>query len=805
MSKPKFQWQERQDGTNCIRGTYDHVVVVVYEERKAAKGVKGKYRIRCLKPKYAKLSKPVVFTTEADALRAAENEARRIYQNKPVVDHDAIYQLTQKAKERDDLLGIIAQTGRGLMDAAKEFVLMIQILAEIHFEPLQAAYEVVKLRKLTGGRDPAELIGKYLDEHERVRNHMLIRDVVDRRIAQIRKEKLGEKEKIRRISIINEFADERPGRLIETVTVEELKNWYLGLQMSGKSKYDKWLILRDLIEVAYKDYEAITSWVYERVTELNYCERSKTLHVLLPLALWQELFNRCRCANDALYLAIMSDVPIRDAEVKRLQWELIVWHGPVPRYFHVPPEVAQKNGTDRYVRIPYRLRRILTAFRRETGPIIVGTGHLERLKAIAKEIDPAFKWPKNALRRTCISNHVAVFNNRETLAKQCDHTVAEMKRRYERPVNPIEARKYVAHQPDFDRLKALPYEPSALSGGRPPKVNGNGKSDHATESEVLSRTPLPPDPDNQANGHFLLIPTADAPADNSGVATSPTEPTADKSSPRSAPLVLLAPPPSSANASNENPSTRVESAHGKASAETEMPGMENPPMANDAGIESARQQDRKKRPLKFIGTESIPAPPRREDGTIVWKEAQGQLAVLAEKFPLAQVAAAWNIKPSTIYRRKNLLGIKVGVGKWVKEAAEQRRRLLAATQLPAPPKKEMPWDKPAKFLHMLWETGAPKIAELYDCDQTILYDHADALDLPHPKRGYWRRKQRVIPPDVLDLMAKLDAEAATLQADTGCPATTSADKNGLVPQVNEGGASASAPGKKGSTPTKPQN
>jgi hypothetical protein len=48
---------------------------------------------------------------------------------------------------------------------------------------------------------------------------------------------------------------------------------------------------------------------------------------ILPLPLWIELFNRCAYGNDALYLAIKSDVAIRDAELKRLRWEWILWRG----------------------------------------------------------------------------------------------------------------------------------------------------------------------------------------------------------------------------------------------------------------------------------------------------------------------------------------------------------------------------------------------------------------------------------------------------------------------------------------------
>jgi hypothetical protein len=191
--------------------------------------------------------------------------------------------------------------------------------------------------------------------------------------------------------------------------------------------------------------------------------------------------------------------------------------------------------------------------------------------------------------------------------------------------------------------------------------------------------------------------------------------------------------------------------------------------------------------LKYVGTGPIPQPPRKPDGRIDWHNVTKEfLEDLAIRFPTTQVAAAWGVSSSAIFKYMYRFDIKTGSGQWTQKAAEQRRAYLAATTPPVV-EKPVPWSSKAKFLHMFWEIGAPKIAKMYDCDQTILYDHANALGLPHPKHGFWQKKRRVIPPEVIELMKRLDAEEA---ANNPVPAAVSPPNQpanlstGMVPDPN---------------------
>jgi hypothetical protein len=62
--------------------------------------------------------------------------------------------------------------------------------------------------------------------------------------------------------------------------------------------------------------------------------------------------------------------------------------------------------------------------------------------------------------------------------------------------------------------------------------------------------------------------------------------------------------------------------------------------------------------------------------------------------------------------------------------------------------------------------SAPKIAAQCGCHPTTIFHYAAVRDLPHPGRGYFQKKARIIPPDVLLLMQQLDAEEAQAHLET---------------------------------------
>ena len=489
MSRPKLTWRDHKEGDHHYRADYGHVSMAVYTKREPDPALHdpGSYRVKPVIPKHAKLSSPSTFGSLEKAKDFAEDEARRIHAILPPVDHRTAYENQEKAVERDTVCELIESTGlvtktRHLIDVIKQFVEMCAILLEIKMEPLQAACQAVKLHRMTAatGEDPVEMVGKYLDYFVRVREVVPIETLVNKAVAQIEKCDLGDGEKKSRIRLLRKFAEERKGRTADSITVEELKHWRLDLACGRKTKYDHWLILRSFIENAYKDHGAIRKNVYERMMELDFVARSKTLDSLLPYRIWTQLFSQCQYSADVLYLALLSDVPIRPEEIGQIDWRDITPKTGMPRWIKVPAEVVKgKTGGVRQwrtVRIPRRLGKLLLRFRRESGLVIPGTGHLARLRKLARKIDPAFDWiDNNVLRRTCISHYVHAYGRNEYYAEQAGHTVKKQKERYLRYVEPMDARHYVLFNYNLEEFKALPYEPEPAPNGRPRKISAGNQ------------------------------------------------------------------------------------------------------------------------------------------------------------------------------------------------------------------------------------------------------------------------------------------------------------------------------------------
>ena len=75
--------------------------------------------------------------------------------------------------------------------------------------------------------------------------------------------------------------------------------------------------------------------------------------------------------------------------------------------------------------------------------------------------------------------------------------------------------------------------------------------------------------------------------------------------------------------------------------------------------------------LKFIGDEPIHGPPLESNGKICWQEVTPKLmTVLAEKYPISQVARARGISPSPLFKFTQKYGISIGMGKWTTKTAE---------------------------------------------------------------------------------------------------------------------------------------
>jgi len=673
MSRPKFTWRPQKQGDRHLRGDYalDNRVYVsmgIYTEREATETEPGKHRIKCVTPPRVKLSKPVTFPYLKEAKARAEDEAKRIYNNKPPVDHKLAHQNQQLANERNTIYQLVAATGlitrtHDLVDVIKQFLKTWTILLEIKMEPLQAAYQAVTLKEKCGELDPAEIVGKYLDEFVRVKAHMTVAQLFSKVIRSFEKSKtLGDDTKRDHTNVLLDFMEAiGEQRLAEDIPIDEFLEYYWDLDCGAKRAYDIWLVIREAFRVGFERYGCVTRWVHGQLEGIDLSAKANTLTVLMPLPMLQGLFDRCKYLNDAIYLATLAWIPLRRAELKRLDWKYIEWWSDGrPRIFHLPAKLTKGEigfQEERFIDIPPNLGDVYVAFRQESGPIIVGEDHQERLKELAEQIDPKFGWPHNVLRRSCISNGVADTNDKAYWRAQAGHDV-EAQKRYVRPVDPLRAREYRACIPDLERLGKLP--PTASDC---PQKQGRPALARKVEAQ-----PMP----------------------------APAAPALD-------PAVLV----------------------------------------------------------------SLPQPVR-EDGKIRWNKMTSKfLEGLVEKYTIDEIAAAWGESPLNLTRQlsKHRVTLPSVPAPGVRTSEAETDDDGEAEFLYArPPKKEMPWDNKARFLHILWEMSGRSIAKAYNTMRKTIYAHADELKLPRPDARFFMRHQREIPPEIKALMAKLDAEDEATEA-----------------------------------------
>ena len=204
-----------------------------------------------------------------------------------------------------------------------------------------------------------------------------------------------------------------------------------------------------------------------------------------------------------------------------------------------------------------------------------------------------------------------------------------------------------------------------------------------------------------------------------------------------------------------NPASVIERRDGKFQLK------KNAPPAQDSSTDGKRPMA-----VKFERKDPIPPAPRKPDGRIDWKKVPTELLQkLADNGPIAQIAEAWEVSTSVVYKHFYRRGLH-GRHDWNKAAADQSQEKLAALVPPAQQaqpvaKRPMPWDESkVKFLRMLWEVGGPEIARQRDCNPCTVYYHAGRLNLRRPMHGFFLQKDRKIPDDILQMIKQLEVEEA---------------------------------------------
>lgn len=717
MSKPHIFWIEATNQSCTIAYcAFGGVKIALDHEVKQSKTKKDKFRIRCLLPRKSKLSQPVVFTSEKQAREVAELEARRIHNNKPTRDENKIEEWRAKATEYDKVA---------------------EICAGIKHKPVEAAYELVHLYKKAGNRTPEYAIDRWFDEYEFVKTHLTVADIVEKQIRIYKHDRIAEQTKRTNIAILRVFAEEIGNEnLIEHITVSNVEDWLWDLDLSPKTTYDYWLIVRTMFRTAYNRYRAITQWTFEQLEELNYSAQSNQLDSLMPNPLLQKLFAQCKYANDALYLGALSFVALRRAELLRLDWKYIRYGADGrPRFIELPARFAKgelgfKEG--RFIDIPFNLAELLIAFKQTTGPIIVGTDHQLRLAAVLSEIEPTFKWEHNILRRTCISNGVAHTRDKFYYQHQAGHDEKSQKA-YLRPVDPLFAEEYMKFVPDIKQLKTLPY--AALEC---PKKVGRPKADTAKPIKTKAVEAIPPE------SILTISKIPPLPVPEPCRSTDGTLDWKACSKDFLEQLVINHTANQIAQAWGTTPVNvqRRLSRRGititipKIQPEGQIAAHKSENPVNNHPIQS---QTLKPDPIKMQAIEHGPLIVSLPNASTKTQEAIGDAT---ESLPGAITNPRSEFKTEGSISETDVL---------LNNKAHQVR------------KTNFVWPSNIIYFEMLWSMPASQIAKRFGCSTSMVIVRAQKyLELPTPGHGYWQKVKRgikaVIPQEVVKLYLKLRAE-----------------------------------------------
>ena len=225
--------------------------------------------------------------------------------------------------------------------------------------------------------------------------------------------------------VLNRLA-ERHGRApIEAVSHRELDAWLRTLSgFAPVTQHNHWRIVRRFFGFCQDFLEVIPRNPMKRLKERRLEHQDPEL--LTPEQMQACLSIAKPCRRLTAYLALGGFGGIRTEEILRLPWEDIDWAaGEI--YIRNPKRVA--GWKPRNVEILPVLRRHLEPMALATGKVLPGgqrTLYLLRRGLMDELRWPA--WPRNTLRHSFKSYHLAFWQDRPRLAEQMGHSHSDMTR-----------------------------------------------------------------------------------------------------------------------------------------------------------------------------------------------------------------------------------------------------------------------------------------------------------------------------------------------------------------------------------------
>ena len=144
---------------------------------------------------------------------------------------------------------------------------------------------------------------------------------------------------------------------------------------------------------------------------------------------------------------------VRQSEAVKMESKFFLRdpHG-MPYEIVVPAHIA-KTGEERNIPIPQRFQPLFQCLLPEKGLLFLSKDPFRRLDALARAL--GIEDQVNGYRRACVSYEVYAGMKRETAAKYAGHDSTTQKR-YLRPVNQCDAKKYGNFVFDLAKVRQLP-------------------------------------------------------------------------------------------------------------------------------------------------------------------------------------------------------------------------------------------------------------------------------------------------------------------------------------------------------------
>ena len=249
---------------------------------------------------------------------------------------------------------------------------------------------------------------------------------------------------------IARFKGQFEDRLIKTVTVQEIEAWLHGLELGPQSTIN-------YRAVAHAFFEHARKRGLVQANPVGPVEKSKVIDQPPEIFTPDELDELLKVAPADLLpaLSIQAFAGLRTAEVLRLEWTDVDLSGG----FITVGANKSKTARRRLIPVAANLMTWLRPYSARTGLVWTESANIYHKKiAVLRSKVELPKWPKNGLRHSFASYHLAKHQNAAELALAMGHTSTKLIfSAYRELVRPEEAEKYWNIRPKSEQ-NVIPIE-----------------------------------------------------------------------------------------------------------------------------------------------------------------------------------------------------------------------------------------------------------------------------------------------------------------------------------------------------------